>query len=493
MAACKSHRHCVPVEKFIPSRLLDVSTPSLPKLVTREDMHSEQDCIYATLSYVWGIAQPFVLTTRNEQQLRKGVKCALLPKTVQDAVHVVSRLSIRYLWVDALCIMQDSPGDKAIQLPQMANNYRYSFLTVSAANAYSSSEGFLKSPEGLFYPERPAISLPLGAKHGKAVRFQLGKPLEPNRRAEPIFQRAWTHQEQLLSHRTLLFEQGGVAWECLEERRTYSGVTPLGDASFLRLIDTVSGVNGQAIYERWRSIRMDYCRRELSFLGDKLNAISALASEISRATGWVYIAGLWREHLIDELLWCHINSKRFEDRLPSDYPILRSTKARAAETVAPSWSWASVSEGHIIPTETEEKRDAFDFHLLDCFIQHANAGPFGSVKFGQLSILGRTVLMNFHSVFRPDELDVADIALFLEGQPQNEIAYGATDPLNAALAPSTLLTCVAVAKSTVLGRKVCEGLILLPESQKIYRRIGFFRTHNVDIFQAAAQTRIDIR
>lgn len=389
--------------------------------------------------------------------------------------------------------MQDSPSDKAIQLPQMAKIYRCSFLTVSAANAGSSSEGFLKPPKALFYPGRPAISLPLGAEHGKAVYFQLGKPLKPDRGSEPIFQRAWTYQEQLLSHRTLLFEQGGVAWECLEERRTYRGVATMEEAPFLRLIDTDDGMDGQAIYEQWRSIRMNYCRRELSFLGDKLNAISALASEISRVTGWVYMAGLWKEHLIDELLWCHVNSKGFEDRLPSDYPILRSNKARAAEVVAPSWSWASVSEGHILPTETEAKRDAFDFQLLDCNIQPANAGPFGSIEFGQILILGRAVLLSFRPIFRSDGLDVADIALFIEGQPQNEIAYGVTDPLDAALSPSTPLTCVAIASSTVLGRKICEGLILLPVSQRTYRRVGFFRAYNPDIFQAAALMQINIR
>lgn len=491
LSDCAGHQQCRRVGSFMPSRVLDVTTPSLPKLVSRDSIPSSKDRTYSTLSYVWGTAQPYVLTSHSEGALRQGIDCALLPQTVQDAIHVVSRLNIRYLWVDALCIMQDSLDDKAKELPQMANIYRCSALTISAASANSSSEGFLKRPVVLFYPEMPPMRLPLGTKDDKEIHFMLGHPHESVPGGEPIFSRAWTCQEQLLSHRTLLFERDGVAWECLEHRATYKGTTPVEDTqSILRLCNPSITVDKQAIYERWHSIRMDYCNRDLSFLGDKLNAIAALASEISRSTGWTYLAGLWQEQIIDELLWCYVNPKATWDRSLSDYPILRSPKARASEAVAPSWSWASVTEGPVYYTDTESKRDVFEFRMLDCEIEDTNAGPFGSVKSGTLKLLGKVVMLKFRSVFRPDELDIADIVLFSEHQPESTIAYGATDPLDAALAPDTLLTCLAIARSVVMGKEICEGLMLLPQDRKTYRRIGFFRAYDFSVFEAATQVEI---
>ena len=44
--------------------------------------------------------------------------------SVQDAITVTRKLGIRYLWVDALCIIQDSNSDKANEIREMGNVYK---------------------------------------------------------------------------------------------------------------------------------------------------------------------------------------------------------------------------------------------------------------------------------------------------------------------------------------------------------------------------------
>jgi hypothetical protein len=59
-----------------------------------------------------GGPQPLAATKSNIQTLISGVEIDRPPQTLKDAVYVTRRLGIRYLWIDALCIIQDSPEDK---------------------------------------------------------------------------------------------------------------------------------------------------------------------------------------------------------------------------------------------------------------------------------------------------------------------------------------------------------------------------------------------
>jgi hypothetical protein len=67
----------------------------------------------------------------------------MLPQTIQDAISVTHRLGIRYLWVDALCIIQDNPIDKSTEINAVGANYKNATLTISAASAASVELGFL--------------------------------------------------------------------------------------------------------------------------------------------------------------------------------------------------------------------------------------------------------------------------------------------------------------------------------------------------------------
>jgi len=65
---------------------------------------------YITLSYRWGSNHEFQLTG---SKLRAGFRGYIqeLPTTFKHAIYVARQLSVQYLWIDRLCIIQDSQVD----------------------------------------------------------------------------------------------------------------------------------------------------------------------------------------------------------------------------------------------------------------------------------------------------------------------------------------------------------------------------------------------
>lgn len=95
---------------WLPSRLLDLGdgTSNTIYLRTRDEVHSE---LYVTLSHCWGDIQPTQLTAKTEASLRAGISVEVLHKTFRDAIMITREFSIRYLWIDSLCIFQDDMRD----------------------------------------------------------------------------------------------------------------------------------------------------------------------------------------------------------------------------------------------------------------------------------------------------------------------------------------------------------------------------------------------
>jgi hypothetical protein len=102
---------------------------------------------YAALSYCWGGPQTVTSTMATIQDRTQGVTMQSFPQTIQDAIYVTQNLGLRHIWIDALCILQDSPEDKAHELGQMARIYANSYVTIAATSARSVSEVFLQTRE----------------------------------------------------------------------------------------------------------------------------------------------------------------------------------------------------------------------------------------------------------------------------------------------------------------------------------------------------------
>jgi Heterokaryon incompatibility protein (HET) len=134
-----SHRRCVRLQDTrLPSRVLDVgihNSPWDPYL-----LESNGKCgRYVTLSHRWppnlsSMAPNLSLKTTSQSidQRRQGIPLSRMPATFRDAVIVCRKLCICYLWIDALCILQDSDEDWAKEAPQMGSVYSNAVFTISA-------------------------------------------------------------------------------------------------------------------------------------------------------------------------------------------------------------------------------------------------------------------------------------------------------------------------------------------------------------------------
>ncbi|KAL3296346.1 HET-domain-containing protein [Colletotrichum asianum] len=132
-------RHPVPghMPGYMPVfRLIDVETMAI---VERTDVLLK-DLNYLTLSYVWGkTPQKEMLFEANRNKLRKDNSLkGRLSRTIEDACTFTKGMGTQYLWVDALCIVQDSDADKAVQIGKMADIYANALLNIIAASGKDS-------------------------------------------------------------------------------------------------------------------------------------------------------------------------------------------------------------------------------------------------------------------------------------------------------------------------------------------------------------------
>lgn len=66
-----------------------------------------------------------------------------MPQNFQDAIVITRALGSRYIWIESLCIVQDSNADWAYEGSQMDKAYKFARLTLAAASASTSEHGFL--------------------------------------------------------------------------------------------------------------------------------------------------------------------------------------------------------------------------------------------------------------------------------------------------------------------------------------------------------------
>ncbi|KAK3358088.1 heterokaryon incompatibility protein-domain-containing protein, partial [Lasiosphaeria hispida] len=279
---------------------------------------------WCALSYVWGGDQQVKTTQASLHEHYNGIALDRLPQALGDAVRVCRALGVPYLWIDALCIVQDDPADLRRELSRMPEIYQYVTATISAASSTKADDGFL-FPRGHWYRQCPPVRLQAVAESGeRVVAFAYEKRLWES---EPIGWRAWTYQEHALSPRVLSYRSTLLEWSCRTLADSYGLLEP---TTLLRNSSDVPEPPYLLSATPWSDIVEGYSMRRLTFGSDKLRALSAIARVYYRETGKRYLAGLWEEDLPLGLCWVpamHSSSPRIP---------------RPAEYRAPSWSWASI-------------------------------------------------------------------------------------------------------------------------------------------------------
>lgn len=149
---CKqNHEKCRSEDQSLPTRIVQImDSPRSPvlRLLESSSLHDR----YVALSYRWLPESPFKLTKSNHAAYLMEIPWSTLPSIFHDAVAVCASLGIQYLWIDSLCILQDSPQDWQIESSRMSDVYRNAELVVGASLPASADEKsqFLGPRQGHF-------------------------------------------------------------------------------------------------------------------------------------------------------------------------------------------------------------------------------------------------------------------------------------------------------------------------------------------------------
>ena len=118
--------------------MLRVSDNQLRLIETKE---TPPDGPYVSLSHCWGSSQRFKLTTATVGQMKAGFSTSLLSRTFKDAIRATLELGVRYLWIDALCILQDVKSDWSQEALAMADVYQGALCNLAATGSVDGSGG----------------------------------------------------------------------------------------------------------------------------------------------------------------------------------------------------------------------------------------------------------------------------------------------------------------------------------------------------------------
>ena len=179
---------------------------------------------YVALSYSWGAESAQMLEADSEDQFRNELPPAALPPTMKDTVTVTGELGIQYLWIDALCIFQDSAKDFVKETSKMGDIYRGAIVTIAGSKAAKISDGLLD------HREPPAWTCELPWHNGQepepSVHLRPSKEFaETSLKESPINNRGWCLQESLLAPRTLWLGSPVNVFECASGQVDEAGRT----------------------------------------------------------------------------------------------------------------------------------------------------------------------------------------------------------------------------------------------------------------------------
>ncbi|KAI1372427.1 heterokaryon incompatibility protein-domain-containing protein [Hypoxylon crocopeplum] len=310
---------------------------------------------YAALSHCWGGEVALQTTNYTIDSFRNGIPLNTLPKNFQDAIMVCRALEIDYLWIDSLCIIQDSKDDWAEQALKMDAVYFNCFVTIAADAAKNSTSGFLATQAGQNYAVYVRRAGHLGTG---GFRFHYWSGSDKTY----LKSRGWVLQETILPCRVLHFTAEEVAWQCATGCRCEC---QLGDLLFKHEVnpDQAFLFSPRSSDHRtdWNFIVKEYSNRSFSHDSDRLVALAGIAIRAKQyCPGVRYLAGIWEDDLIRSLLWSTDRSQRQPSR-------------RIDPPIAPSWSWASVT-GAVITVDSTQKDVRSKLHNLSAELPLSSGG-----------------------------------------------------------------------------------------------------------------------
>ena len=409
-----SHDFCdSPENPTLPTRVVDVGLDDgVVRLVETNGARSK----YLCLSHCWGKAQIITTETGTLEERKRSIAWGDLSKTFQDAILFTRTLGFRYIWIDSLCILQDSLRDWEVESAKMASVYSQGHLTIAATHSNNGYGGLFSANEDV----KISGKTPGGEDYCLHFRERIDHHVEVvqdySSKDVPgyatvvhhaLMTRAWVYQERMLSTRVLHFGRYEAFFECRSHIQCEcEGIWMHGaSASPIAVIKTEHGdaldthrqqqqegdTSPEVVYQQarlWRTMICSYSALFLTKSKDRLPAIGGLAKDMASQRKSRYLAGIWEDTLNDDLLW--------SVQTPT------GRKARPHPMVAPSWSWASV-ETHVLyfdqilysdpDSEIAEflvERPPYEHYstIEMCEVRWTAVDEFGSIASGTLTISG---------------------------------------------------------------------------------------------------------
>jgi hypothetical protein len=383
-------------EQFLPSRIIDVSG-AIPQLLVTGGMRIQDQ--YLALSHCWGGIKILRLLTTNIDEFKAGINVTELTRTFQDALLITRKLGYKYIWIDSLCIIQDSEQDWRTEAKKMAQVYGNAECTIAAigpdgnAGCFRRRNPLLRRPGKL--TESSGVSV-YGYGFLKAGEHNVleDSPGIPGLSNLPLLRRAWVVQERLISDRVLYYGYEGLMWECAtctasEFRPQIFPVPTLKYSEeplkfilrrILGLLPRSDRSARNMFLEVWLRVMETYTRSALTFPTDRVAALAGIAEMIRSTTGMEYLAGLWVELFPEVLLWW---PGAPQSTLPS-----------------PSWSWLSWNVQIVSPSLRDSENIS---SLATTYLAQSNLGAItkpansvlGEVSKGELKVKGFMLKMYF--------------------------------------------------------------------------------------------------
>jgi hypothetical protein len=497
---CERHEHELAADSFIPERLLDVRG-GRPRVVQRSDFvrprktRSNVEALvpkYSALSYCWGSDSEVQLKTTKESLPDRliGIDNNEMTAVLRDAVHITKSLSINYLWVDALCILQDDISDWERQCVDMDKIYGNAHITLRADSSRSCCEGFLRQRgRGMTVPFQSRLHNIEGIFR---IQFKYVKDKHRNYvinsdilyydlDTSSLSNRGWVFQEVRLSTKVLLFGHANVHFLCENSHQT-RGQETREESYYLMISERGLSMDKRILNVYWESIMSDYSKfTESSFTKstDILPALSGMAALFCRKLQDDYLAGHWRKSLFQDLAWHHSppSNPHKTDRFYGNQ--------RENPFLVPSWSRLTrgytegqISYGDSFQTEVME---------IDAQVQLAGENPFGAIRSGELII--RSNVLNITSLgelkIMPDQVTNNYYGLLSDdnfiGTFRLDFSIEGRQILNEMQAFKWVLLGSYEISKNAMEKKVsldrgAYGLIICParEANKFYR-IGMFK------------------
>ncbi|KAE9966282.1 hypothetical protein BLS_007115 [Venturia inaequalis] len=310
-----------------------------------------------------------------------------------DAVRITRELKLRFLWIDALCIVQDDRLDWQRESAKMGAIYSMSYLTIAVDSGIDCNSGAfnkLSTTQELAFENSPFV-LTSTTSDGKKSKLYLWDPSRGARRptppeidGSPLAERGWVCQERILSPRILHYTKSQLFWECREVLLAEDGLRPwslwTGQAETIpglarNLYGTTSDSSSLIrLLNVWYTnvVSQSYSKRKLTRPEDKLTAISGIARAFFRHFRCKYIAGLWEFDMAFGLSW--------RKRGPVVHP---------AVFRAPSFSWANldaVIAGVEWPIRSSNNQSAVT--IVQSHVELDGEDPFGRISSSSIKVTG---------------------------------------------------------------------------------------------------------